>query len=377
MVLYNGLVFTDECRFARLDVEYSEGKIVRLAPAGSLPIEGGYDAAGGFVLPGLVDIHSHGCLGGDFSDGEAASIESMLEFYALRGITSVVPATMSLDQPKLRAIIEAMRPYFGKEGYGAVLRGVNMEGPFLSLEKRGAQNPDYITPPSLSQFDELYELSGGNIRLVDIAPELPESPAFIAGVCRRCVVSLAHTTATYSQAEAAFKAGASHVTHLFNAMPPFNHREPGLIGAASDYASYVELISDGIHLHPSVVRSVFRWFGENRVCLISDSIRATGMPEGEYTLGGQAVMMKDGRATLIDGTLAGSAATLADCCRRAVSFGVPIEQALRASTINPAQAVGLANEVGSLTPGKRADILVWNPELRPLLVVAGGRTVFE
>ncbi len=377
MLIYNGLVFTDECRFARLDLEFQEGKITRLAPAGSLPMGDGIDACGGFVLPGLVDIHSHGCMGHDFCDANAEGIETMLDYYGGKGITSVVPATMSLSQPMLQDIVGTMKPYFDQDGHGAVLRGINMEGPFLNNEKRGAQNPDYLAGPSVERFDELFALSGEKIRLVDIAPELPGSAEFIAAVCRRCTVSLAHTSASYAQAEAAFQAGASHVTHLFNAMPPFLHREPGVIGAASDYAAYVEAISDGIHLHPAVVRSVFKWFGEARVCLISDSMRATGMPEGEYSLGGQAVFMKNGKATLADGTIAGSATNLAECLRRAVGFGVPLEQAVRAASLNPAMATGLAQQVGSLTPGKRADILIWNQELLPLRVISGGKTIFD
>lgn len=377
MLIYNGLVFTDDCRFARLDLEFQDGVITRLAPAGSLAMGEGIDAGGGFVLPGLVDIHSHGCMGQDFCDANPEGIETMLEFYGSKGVTSVVPATMSLSQPMLLDIVRTMKPFFEQEGHGAVLRGINMEGPFLNNEKRGAQNPEYLVGPSVERFDELFAISGGKIRLVDIAPELEGSAEFIAAVCRRCTVSLAHTVATYAQAEAAFQAGASHVTHLFNAMPPFQHREPGLIGAASDYAAFVEVISDGIHLHPAVVRAVFKWFGENRVCLISDSMRATGMPEGEYSLGGLQVFMKEGKATLADGTIAGSATNLADCLRRAVSFGVPLEAAVRAATLNPAVATGLAQQVGSLTPGKRADILIWNQELLPLRVISGGQTIFD
>ena len=173
-------------------------------------------------------------------------------------------------------------------------------------------------------FDRLYELSGDAIKLIDVAPELPGAVPFIERASKKCVVSIAHTTANYDQAKAAFAAGASHVTHLFNAMPPFNHRDPGVVGAASDDAAHVEMISDGIHLHPAVVRSVFRWFGAERVCLISDSMRAAGMPNGVYSLGGQTVYMTDGKATLEDGTIAGSATCLAECFRRAVSFGVPL-----------------------------------------------------
>ena len=226
--------------------------------------------------------------------------------------------------------------------------------------------------PEIEMFDRLYELSGGAIKLIDVAPELPGAVPFIERASKKCVVSIAHTTANYDQAKAAFAAGASHVTHLFNAMPPFNHRDPGVVGAASDDAAHVEMISDGIHLHPAVVRSVFRWFGAERVCLISDSMRAAGMPNGVYSLGGQTVYMTDGKATLEDGTIAGSATCLAECFRRAVSFGVPLDAALRAATINPAQAVGLFDELGSITAGKRADVLVLDETLHPEKIFIGG-----
>lgn len=375
MVIYNGLVFTDDCRFTMADILLEGDRIIKVAPAGSLSHSDGIDAAGGFVLPGFVDIHTHGAVDCDFCDAEAEKLEKMLEYYASNGITSVVPATMSFNKPILSEVIETAVSYFHQDGHGAVLRGVNMEGPFINIEKKGAQNGEYIRNPSLEMFNHLNDLSGGNIRLVDIAPEVEGSMEFIKNVSNKCVVSLAHTTANYDVASAAFDAGARHVTHLFNAMPPFDHREPGVIGAASDKAEFVELITDGIHLHPSVVRATFKWFGNDRVCLISDSMRACGMPNGEYTLGGQKVNMEDGKATLENGTIAGSATNLTECCRRAVGFGVSLEDAIRAASINPAKAVGLDNEVGSLTPGKRADVVIWNHAMQIQQVIIGGKTV--
>lgn len=375
MLIRNGLVFTDDCRFASADILFEGDRIKQVAPAGSLTSHDMIDAEGGYVLPGFVDIHTHGCVGSDFCDADAAGLEKMLAYYGGQGVTTLVPATMSFNEPILGDVLKTAVPYFHKEGYGAVLRGVNMEGPFINIEKKGAQNGEYIMAPEIAMFDNLNELSGGNIRMVDIAPELPGSMEFIKQISRKCVVSLAHTNANYNQASEAFDAGAGHVTHLFNAMPGFAHRDPGVIGAASDKARFVEIISDGFHLHPSVVRSVFRWFGEDRVCLVSDSMRACGMPNGEYDLGGQQVFMKDGKATLADGTIAGSATPLAEMCRRAVRFSVPIEQVIRAATINPAKAVGLDNEVGSLTPGKRADIVIWNRDLQTSRVIVGGKTV--
>lgn len=372
MILRNGIVFTDENLLAQADVAFEDGRITRVAPAGTLPGEG-IDAEGGYVLPGFVDIHTHGAMNSDFCDGDAAGIEKMLAFYGREGVTSVVPATMSFDEPILSDVLTVALPYFEKEGHGGVLRGVNMEGPFINIAKKGAQNGKYIVDPQVEMFNHLYELCGGRIRLVDIAPELPGSLEFVRAISGKSAVSIAHTNASYDEAAAAFKAGATHVTHLFNAMPPFGHREPGVIGAASDFAAHVELITDGVHLHPSVVRAVFHWFGAERVCLISDSMRACGMPNGEYSLGGQKVYMTDGKATLEDGTIAGSATSQPECARRAIGFGVPMEEVFAAATINPARAAGLDDIVGSLTPGKRADILVWDRELRTKQVIVGGK----
>ena len=291
--------------------------------------------------------------------------------------TGINPATMTLPVEELEEILATGAAYGKKQQAQpdparADFLGVNMEGPFFSKAKKGAQAEKYIVDPDIGMFDRLFERAEGNIRLVDVAPELDGAPEFIAAASKKCTVSIAHTTANYEQAKKAFASGASHVTHLFNAMPPFAHRDPGVVGAASDDAAHVEMISDGIHLHPAVVRSVFKWFGADRVCLISDAMRAAGMPNGVYSLGGQTVYMTDGKATLEDGTIAGSATCLADCFRRAVSFGVPLEQALKAATINPAQAAGLYGEVGSLEEGKRADVLILGKDLALENVFIGG-----
>lgn len=374
MILKNGLVYTEEGKFARLDVQLEGSQIARLAPCGMLEEDDVLDVAGAYVTPGLVDIHIHGSLGSDFCDAGGNHIETMCEYLGNQGVTSFCGTTMAFDEPILTNILDVAKPYVGKEGFGAVLRGVNLEGPFINTAKKGAQAEKYIMTPDPAMFDRLFERSGRAIRLVDLSPEVENALPFIRHASTLCTVSIAHTCATYDQAWAGFEAGASHVTHLFNAMPPFAHREPGVVGAASDSGAYVEIISDGIHLHPSVVRSVFRWFGETRVCLVSDSMRAAGMPNGVYSLGGQTVYMSDGKATLENGTIAGSATCLAECFRRAVRFGVPLESALRAATINPAKTARLYDQVGSLTPGKQADVLVLNPDdLQPQHIFIGGK----
>lgn len=378
MIIKNGQVFNSLGRFIPADVELAGDRIAKVAPAGTLHGDEEIDAAGKYVTPGFVDIHIHGAAGADFCDsvdGSGEHIRTMQKYLGSQGVTSFLGTTMAFSEEILTGIFRTARPLFGQDGQGAVLRGVNMEGPFFNKAKKGAQAEEYIIDPDWEMFLRLWEESGRNIRLLDVAPELPGAPEFIGKASKLCTVSIAHTCATYDEAREAYAHGASHTTHLFNAMPALNHRAPGVVGAASDYAAHVEMISDGIHLHPAVVRAVFALFGADRVCLISDSMRACGMPNGEYTLGGQKVIMKDGRATLEDGTIAGSATCLAECFRRAVGFGVPLETALRAATINPAQAVGLFDELGSVTAGKRADVLVLNKDLQPEHIFIGGKAL--
>lgn len=370
MRITNGIVLFPDGTLRAADLTLADGRVLSLDPPGPTP--GDVDAGGGYVTPGLVDIHIHGVMGDDTCDGSAKALDTMSAYLGQQGVTSFLGTTMALGEEQLTVILETIRGKVDVEGGGAVLRGVNLEGPFFNIGKKGAQNGAYIQDPDVDMFARLWEASGHSIRILDVAPELPEALALIEAASRCCTVSVAHTAADYAQAAAAFFAGASHVTHLFNAMPPFSHRLPGVVGAAAEYAAHVELISDGVHLHPSVVRTAFRWFGPERVCLISDAMRACGMPDGQYDLGGQAVFVRDGKATLQNGTIAGSSTNLAECMRRAVSFGVPVNEAFMAATANPAQAAGLAGELGLLKPGYRADVTVWGRDLHPRLVLVGG-----
>ena len=238
-----------------------------------------------------------------------------------------------------------------------------MEGPFFSEKKKGAQNGAYLRNPDWEAFRHLYEISDGLIRIADLAPELPGAVAFTEKASKLCTVSVAHTDASYEEARAVYAAGATHLTHLYNAMPGIHHRKPGVIGAASECEQvYAELICDGQHVHPSAVRMAFCLFPE-RICLISDALRCCGMPDGQYTLGGQDVFLKDGIARLEDGTIAGSAATLYQCMQNAVRFGIPRDEAIRSATIHPAMQLGCADRVGSIAVGKQADFVICDAEL--------------
>ena len=259
---------------------------------------------------------------------------------------------------------------------GAELVGIHLEGPFLAAAKKGAQNGAWLRDPDVALLRHLKECSQGLVKLVSLAPELEGAMDFIRGVKDEVSVSLAHTTANYDTAMAAFEAGANHVTHLYNAMPPFAHRDPGVIGAAADSkGAYVEIICDGVHVHPAVIRATFRMMGRERMVLVSDTMRAAGMPDGEYTLGGQAVFVKGNRAELADGTLAGSVTDLMNCMKTAVSFGIPLEDAVMAAAVNSAKSIGIYDRVGSLDVGKDANVVVLDKDLNLKAVLFRGELV--
>lgn len=362
MIIKNGTVFKEDGTFRQEDLYVENHRIV--ASEQEVTDKTIVDADGLLVIPGLVDIHSHGAFGHDFSDADTEGLKTILRYERSCGITSYCPTSMTLPEEQLKAIFATAKEAAGTED-GAVIRGINMEGPFLDAKKKGAHVEGYIRKPDAVFFRNLNEASGNLVKLVTLAPNTEGAMEFIDEVHDEVCISLGHTGADYKTASEAMKRGAHHVTHLYNAMMPLAHRDPGLIGAASDDPfCMVELISDGLHIHPAVVRATFRMFGSERVVLISDSMMATGMANGQYELGGQEVTVKDRKATLANGTIAGSATNLYDCMCKAISFGVPIAEAIFAATRNPAKSIGIYDEVGSLTAGKAADILLVTPDLK-------------
>ncbi len=334
------------------------------------------DAAGSYILPGLVDLHFHGCAGYDFCDGTPEAFAAIEHYELTHGITSLCPATMTYPEEKLAGILRAAAAYRSASPYkDTLLRGVNLEGPFVSEAKKGAQNPAYLMKPDAAMIRRLQEVSGGLVKLLDLAPELEGAMECIRALSPEMVLSVAHTTADYDTACAAFQAGASHVTHLYNAMPSFTHRAPGVIGAAADMGAEVELICDGIHIHPSVIRATFKLFGPDRMVLISDSMMATGMPDGQYALGGQPVTVHGHEARLADGTIAGSATNLYDCMVNAISFGIPAAQAITAASYNPARCIGISDHWGSIAVGKAADLLIADQDYHLQKVIKNGQYV--
>ena len=357
MKILNGQVFDLNQGFVSRDL-YTDGGLIAQASGDGQVL----DASGCYVIPGLVDVHFHGCVGEDFSDATPDGLQKIADFELSQGVAYLCPAGMTLPEDQLTAICKNTAAHRAKHSGGAEVVGAHLEGPFLCMAKKGAQNGDYLHDPDTAMLKRLQAAAEGCVRLVTLAPEQPNSTEFIkAAVEMGITVSVGHTTAGYDTARTAFEAGASHATHLFNAMPPLAHRDPGVIGAAFDVPHVQpELICDGIHVHGSAVRAAFRLFGKERMILISDSLRATGMPDGEYPFGGQMIEVHGNRATILHHpeTLAGSVTSLMGCLRQAIAFGIPAADAVRACTYNPAQSVGIEDRAGTLDVGKEASIVL-------------------
>lgn len=367
MLLIHANYLDGDFQLVQGDIEIQEGRILRVGK--DLPrreedlavdCEGSYT-----IVPGFVDVHIHGCGGADTCDGTREALETMARFLLERGVTSFCPTTMTTGKDTIeQALLAAKDMMEHPLEDGARVVGVNMEGPFIAKEKKGAQKEEDILSPDFELFRHFYDLSGGIVRLVDIAPEQPGGYAFAEKASQLCTVSIAHTTAGYEQAKRAFDSGVTHATHLFNAMNGLSHRAPGVVGAVFDDSRVRgELICDGFHIHPAVLRTAFQVLGD-RALVVSDSMRANGMPEGEpFDLGGQMVTVHEGKATLVDGTLAGSVSNLHQEVKNLVSFGIPFAQAVKAATLIPARAIGMEEEIGSIVPGKRADLVVLDEHL--------------
>lgn len=378
MRVTGGRVFQDG-RFAEAEVLVDAGRIAGVAPGTDAAVaegEASVDARGCYVVPGFVDIHFHGCRGADLCDASEEAIREIARYEASRGVTAICPATMTYPEDRLRSVAQAAAA-FSPAPDEAALVGINMEGPFISPDRIGAQNPEYVQRADAAMLHRLQEAAGGLVKLVDIAPEEPGALEFVSEAAGEARVSLAHTCTDYETAREAFERGARHLTHLYNAMPGLHHRKPGPIAAAWERPDVtVELICDGVHIHPAMVRLTFGLFGAERVCLISDSMRATGLEDGSYDLGGQQVEVCGNVATLADGTIAGSVTDLAACMRHAVlDMGIPLEDAVRAATLTPARAIGIDAERGSIEAGKVADLVVLDGDLNVKHVILRGELI--
>ena len=357
MIIKNGLVFDLENGFVSRDL-FTDGSLIAEASGDSTVV----DAGDCYVIPGLVDVHFHGAVGEDFSDATREGLQRIADFELSEGVTYITPTSMTLSEETLMEICTNVAAHRAESTSGAEVVGAHLEGPFLSYAKRGAQNADFLRDPDAEMLARLQEASKGCVKLITMAPEQPNGIEFVKKAGELGVtVSVGHTTADYETAMAAFAAGAMQATHLYNGMPPIHHREPAVIGAAFDSPGVrAELICDGIHIHPAIVRLTFRLFGADRMILISDSLRAAGMPDGRYPFGGQEIEVHGNRATIADHpeTLAGSVTSLMGCMKQAISMGIPMADAVRAASYNPACAIGIDDRAGSLDIGKEASIVL-------------------
>lgn len=388
MLVKNVKVYTEDKTFAEGEILIKDGVFykVRIKDSESEKdvddsSENILDGCGCYAIPGLIDLHFHGCRGYDVCDGTFEAFAEIAKYEAKAGVTAICPATMTLPVEELERILAAAASYkkeaSQKNPEGADLVGINMEGPFISHAKKGAQNPQNIIPCDAEVCQRFLDASEGLVKFVGLAPEENEGfVEFIKAVKEKVNISLAHTNADYDTADRAYEAGANHAVHLYNAMPSFTHREPGVVGATADHEHVnAEIICDGVHIHPSVVRSTFKMMGAERMILISDSIRACGMPDGRYLLGGLEVDVKDKRAVLVsDGALAGSSANLMDCMKIAVrEMGISLETAVACATMNPAKALGIYDSYGSIAPGKKGNFVLLDEKLSTKAVIKDGK----
>ena len=373
MFYKNARIYCSDFTFREGAFEVVDGKFGTILPE-EVPADA-VDLNGATVIPGLIDVHSHGNSGADFSDGDYEGLKAMAAYYAKVGVTSFAPASMTIPYDVLAKAFANAKKLVEEAPAGlSVLRGIQMEGPYFSYAKRGAQNPDYLMDPDFEGFKKLYDDCGGLVRIVDIAPELPGAAEFVAKAKDLCTVSIAHTDSDYEHAKAAVDAGVTHLTHLYNAMPGIHHRNPGVIPAAAENPNVqAEIICDGYHIHPASVRLAFTTF-KNRMVLVSDSGRCAGQPEGyQFDLGGQMAEIRDGVAKLVGSeTIACSASNLWACLQNVLAWGVPEEEAIRAASYNPACAIGAEKVVGSIETGKVADFLVCSADYTQRRVFLAG-----
>ena len=376
MFYKNARIFGSDFQFHTGALEVVDGRFGAILPE-NVPADA-IDLNGATVIPGLIDVHSHGNSGADFSDGDYEGLKRMAAHYAAEGITSFAPASMTLPYDVLEKAFATARKIVDEKPAGcSVLRGIQMEGPYFSYKKRGAQNADYLMEPDFEGFKKLYDECDGLVRIVDIAPELPGAVEFVAKAKDLCTVSIAHTDCTYDDARAAVDAGVTHLTHLYNAMPGIHHRNPGAIPAGVENENVqAEIIADGFHIHPASVRLAFTMF-KNRMILVSDSGRCTGQPEGyQFDLGGQMAELRGGVAKLVGTeTIACSASNMWDCLRNVLSWGICEEEAVRAASYNPAKALGAQDKIGSIESGKYADFVITNADYSEKRVFIGGKEI--
>lgn len=375
MILKNASVLNKDFEFTKKDVLIKDSKIVKIENKGVLSGSNEVDLYGLKLIPGLINNHIHGCIGFDTIDANINQINQMSEFLARGGVTSFLPTTTTMPFEVLEKSVSSVAEAKDNGTKGAYILGINLEGPFLSKDFRGAHQKSYLRSASIEEFSRLQEAARGNIKITTIAPEVDGADLFIRRYSKDVVVSLGHTGADYSTCLDAIENGAKLVTHLFSAMPSLHHRNKTLIAAAFEKELAVEMICDGIHINSSVVKMAYKIFGPDKIVLITDSMSATGLSDGEYSLGGLKVFVKDKKAVNIEGRIAGGTSTLIECIKNVVSWGVPVNMAIKMATHNPAKVLGISDKKGCIDIGMDADLVAIDDNLDVKVVIIGGRTV--
>ena len=381
VIIANGRVITPWRVLEKGAVVIEGGKIVEVKE-GFEPKEGSeatiIDAAGKTVAPGFVDIHVHGGAGNDTMDATPQAIQGMAKFFSSHGVTGFLPTTVTASKEAILAAIENAALCQREQTGGAQVLGVHVEGPYISSSRPGAQPVQFIRPAAPDEHCEFF--AWDNIKVITLAPEIPENNELITyAVQQGATVAVGHSAASYDEVLAAVRLGLSHSAHTFNGMGGLYHREPGTVGAVLTCDEITaEVIADNIHIHPAVIKLLVRAKGVERTVLMTDAIRAAGMPDGTYDLGGQRVTVKEGVARIATGSLAGSTLTMDRAVRNAMAAAdLSLAEALRMASYNPARVIGMEKKKGSLEPGKDADIVLLDDELKVALTMVGGKVVYQ
>ncbi|HEU5058351.1 MAG TPA: N-acetylglucosamine-6-phosphate deacetylase [Kofleriaceae bacterium] len=375
LLLRNAEVFTGG-RFVAADLTIA-GELVHAIGGPPPPDADVVDLAGCRLVPGFVDLHFHGAMGADVMDDDPAGLARICDYQARHGTTAFLATTITADMPALLAAVERIATAAAAPGAGARVVGLHIEGPFINPAQRGCHRVDWMKSPSLADHDALSAHAAGAPLHFTVAPELPGAAEFIRGVVARgSTVSLGHSDARAAEVRRGLDAGAGIFTHLFNAMRGLHHREPGVVGAALDSPAHVELICDGVHVAPEVVKLVYQLKGPGRLVLVTDAMAAAGMGDGTYRFAGERVTVTGGVARTDAGALASSTITLRDALANLMRFtGAPLAEALSTVTSTPARVLGMEDRLGAIAPGRAADLVALDGDLAIRAVFCRGRRV--
>jgi len=379
LVIKGGTVFTPFTRIDNGRVYIKNGRIAKVGKRISSFSEAEtVDASGMTVVPGFVDTHVHGGSGSDVMDGTAEAVRKIASYHARFGTTSMVATTTTESFDRIIRAVRAARAVIERRTDGAEVVGIHLEGPYINPERRGAQNVKHVRLPSLREFKRILDESANRVRIVTLAPEIKRGVEFIAALKNMGIVlSAGHSNASYADMVSAIDAGITHITHIFNGMRELHHREPGIVGAALTREELtVSVIADGVHVHPNVIELLFKTKGVDNIILITDAIRAAGMSDGTYELGGLHVKVKSGVCRLASGTLAGSTLTMNMAVKNMIDFlDIPLSDALKMASTNAAKIIGFADSKGSLEEGKDADIAILDGDFNVKSTIVKGRII--